>query len=107
MGGAQYKVCFCDRDTLAAGRFCKKASDYKIDIGTLHFSGVSCLIADSKFQRGTCVEQYHGGLRVLPLWPGGGDPGGPDVPVSLSSSVFLYVDGVLCGMGDGATAPSR
>jgi len=64
--GAQYKVCFCDRDTLAAGRFCKKASDYKIDIGTLHFSGVSCLIADSKFQRGTCVEQYHGGLRCYP-----------------------------------------
>ena len=24
--GAQYKVCFCDRDTLPAGRFCKKAS---------------------------------------------------------------------------------
>merc|ERR1712216_1084940 len=49
--GAQYKVCFCDRDTLPAGRFCKKASDFKIEIGTLHFSGVSCLIKDEKFQR--------------------------------------------------------
>jgi hypothetical protein len=61
--GGQYKVCFCDRDTLASGQFCKKASDYKIDIGTYHVSGVSCLIADPKFQRGTCVEQYWGGLR--------------------------------------------
>merc|ERR1712010_69786 len=64
--GAQYKVCFCDRETLPAGRFCKKASDFKIEIGTLHFSGVSCLIKDEKFQRGTCVAQYHGGLRCYP-----------------------------------------
>jgi hypothetical protein len=64
--GAQYKVCFCDRDTLPAGRFCKKASDFKIEIGTLHFSGVSCLIKEEKFQRGTCVAQFHGGLRCYP-----------------------------------------
>lgn len=64
--GGQFKVCFCDRDTLADGQFCKKASDYKIEIGTLHVSGVSCLIEDPKFQRGTCVAQYHGGLRCYP-----------------------------------------
>ena len=49
-----------------------KAADYKIDIGTIHVSGVSCLVEDPKFQRGTCVEQFqhipgtHGGLRCYP-----------------------------------------
>jgi hypothetical protein len=64
--GGKFKACFCDPDTLADGKYCKKASDYKIDIGTIHVSGVSCLVEDPKFQRGTCVEQFHGGLRCYP-----------------------------------------
>merc|ERR1719271_2033318 len=65
--GGKFKACFCDPDTLAAGKYCKKAEDYKIDIGTIHVSGVSCLVADAKFQRGTCVAQYHGeGMRCYP-----------------------------------------
>merc|ERR1712182_104534 len=64
--GGKFKACFCDPDTLAEGKYCKKASDYKIDIGTIHVSGVSCLVEDPKFQRGTCVEQYPGGLRCYP-----------------------------------------
>jgi hypothetical protein len=70
--GGKFKACFCDPDTLAAGKYCKKAADYKIDIGTIHVSGVSCLVEDPKFQRGTCVEQFqhiagtHGGLRCYP-----------------------------------------
>jgi hypothetical protein len=64
--GGQFKACFCDVDTLAEGKYCKKASDYKIEIGTIHVSGVSCLISEKKFQRGTCVEQRYGGLRCYP-----------------------------------------
>jgi len=64
--GGQFKVCFCDFETLGEDNYCKSASDYKIDIGTLHVSGVSCLIEDKKFQRGTCVTQFHGGLRCYP-----------------------------------------
>jgi hypothetical protein len=65
--GGKFKACFCDPDTLAAGKYCKKAEDYKIEIGTIHVSGVSCLVADAKFQRGTCVAQYHGeGMRCYP-----------------------------------------
>ena len=64
--GGKFKACFCDPDTLAAGKYCKAAADYKIDIGTIHVSGVSCLVEDTKFQRGTCVEQFHGGLRCYP-----------------------------------------
>lgn len=37
-----------------------------MDIGTVHVSGVSCLIQNPKFQRGMCVGQYHGGLRCYP-----------------------------------------
>merc|ERR1719454_543398 len=61
--GGKFKACFCDPDTLAAGKYCKTAADYKIEVGTIHVSGVSCLVEDAKFQRGTCVEQFHGGLR--------------------------------------------
>jgi hypothetical protein len=64
--GGKFKACFCDYDTLAAGKYCKMASDYKIEIGTVHVSGVSCLVEESKFQRGTCVAQFYGGLRCYP-----------------------------------------
>jgi len=64
--GGKFKACFCDPDTLAPGKYCKTASDYKIEVGTIHVSGVSCLVEDTKFQRGTCVEQFHGGLRCYP-----------------------------------------
>ena len=38
----------------AAGEAVKtKASDYKIEIGTVHVSGVSCLVKETKFQRGS------------------------------------------------------
>jgi len=80
--GGQFKVCFCDKETLGANEFCKKATDYKVDAGTIHVSGVSCLIHEPKFQRGVCVEQFYGGLRCydseapvldIPLAPEGMD----------------------------------
>jgi hypothetical protein len=64
--GGKLKACFCDYQTLAPGTYCKRASDYKIEIGTIHVSGVSCLVEERKFQRGTCVGQFHGGLRCYP-----------------------------------------
>jgi len=64
--GGQFKACFCDRDTLEDGAFCTTKEDYKVEIGSIHVSGVACLIEDTRFQRGTCVEQYHGGLRCYP-----------------------------------------
>jgi hypothetical protein len=63
--GGKFKACFCDYETLE-GEYCKKASDYKIEIGTIHVSGVSCLVEEEKFQRGECVEQFYGGLRCYP-----------------------------------------
>jgi hypothetical protein len=64
--GGKFKACFCDFETLPTGAYCKKASDYKIEIGTIHVSGVSCLVEEAKFQRGTCVTQFYGGLRCYP-----------------------------------------
>merc|ERR1719198_1877100 len=70
--GGKFKACFCDYDTLAAGKYCKTASDYKIEIGTVHVSGVSCLVEEPKFQRGTCVEQFQhiAGTHGLAMLPG-------------------------------------
>merc|ERR1719199_209521 len=69
--GGKFKACFCDSDTLETTKDgkalpCKKATDYKIEIGTIHVSGVSCLVEEPKFQRGTCVGQFYGGLRCYP-----------------------------------------
>merc|ERR1719271_1829312 len=61
--GGKFKACFCDIETLPAGSACSTAADYKVEIGTVHVSGVSCLIEEPKFQRGVCVPQYHGGMR--------------------------------------------
>jgi len=58
--GGTFKACFCDSNLLAnpSTDVCHKVSDYKIDVGTIHVSGVSCLVSDSRFQRGQCVQQY-------------------------------------------------
>jgi len=87
--GGKFKACFCDHETLAGPEsVCAKASDYKIEIGMIHVSGVSCLIEDAKFQRGTCVSQHWGGLRCygsaddVPMLtvPAGEVFGGPLLP---------------------------
>jgi hypothetical protein len=51
--GGKFKACFCDYDTLPlkTSSKCLKPSDYKVDIGFVHVSGVSCLIEEKKFQR--------------------------------------------------------
>jgi hypothetical protein len=101
--GAQYKACFCDVDTLGAGKYCKKAADYKIEIGTIHVSGVSCLVENKKFQRGTCVAQGVGGLRCYPgaapkyVVPEAPAPVAP--AVTVEDEVFDIVKTTFCLYG--------
>jgi hypothetical protein len=101
--GGQYKACFCDVDTLEGGKYCKKASDYKIEIGTIHVSGVSCLVENKKFQRGTCVNQGVGGLRCYPgKAPTYVEPAAPAPTVStvtVEDEVFDPVHSTFCLYG--------
>ena len=60
--GGYFKACFCDTQTLSSAT-CRSKADYKVEIGTVHVSGVSCLISDPKLQRGACHEQRYKGLR--------------------------------------------
>mmetsp|Transcript_44527 Transcript_44527/g.96879 ORF Transcript_44527/g.96879 Transcript_44527/m.96879 type:complete len:747 (-) Transcript_44527:109-2349(-) len=67
--GGRFKVCFCDRDNLdtpgsAAGIApqCDDISDYKIQVGLLHVTGVSCLLQEDTFRRSSCTTQHFGGL---------------------------------------------
>jgi hypothetical protein len=60
--GGTFKLCFCDASITMEG-VCMTEKDYKIEVGTIHASGVSCLIADPKLQRVSCTPQAHGGLR--------------------------------------------
>mmetsp|Transcript_15923 Transcript_15923/g.34666 ORF Transcript_15923/g.34666 Transcript_15923/m.34666 type:complete len:658 (-) Transcript_15923:7-1980(-) len=77
--GGTYKLCFCDSSLLRTGttahyytademavsgtQFCSQPSHFTIEIGTVHASGIQCLLGDRRFQRGTCEAQTHGGLR--------------------------------------------
>jgi hypothetical protein len=61
-GVGEYKLCFCDPSLLASG-LCRKPSDYMIEVGSVHATGLECLLTNPKMQRGTCVPQAHGGLR--------------------------------------------
>jgi len=59
-----YKVCFCDIELLPDGKnACKDASDYRVEIGKVHVSGLSSLLSIPKLRTQQCFEQYHGGLR--------------------------------------------
>mmetsp|Transcript_44695 Transcript_44695/g.101088 ORF Transcript_44695/g.101088 Transcript_44695/m.101088 type:complete len:812 (+) Transcript_44695:99-2534(+) len=69
-GAGKFKVCACDSElqSQASGlantqHDCNDAADFNVEVGTIHVSGVSCLLTDAKFRRGDCVKQYHGGLR--------------------------------------------
>jgi len=61
--GGTFKLCFCDSSILRPGSACLTERDYKIEVGTIHASGVSCLIANPQLQRVSCATQFHGGLR--------------------------------------------
>jgi len=86
--GGTFKVCVCDSAVVYPNEkdFCNKVSDFKVDLGTVHVSGVSCLVSENKFQRGVCVEQKNsGGLRcydtaapTLALDPAPATPTHPD-----------------------------
>jgi hypothetical protein len=57
-----HKLCFCDV-TLAQGGACTATSDYSVEVGEIHASGVSCLLEDSRHSRKACVPMADGGLR--------------------------------------------
>lgn len=86
--GGSYKVCFCDHELLPEGQtHCLAEADYSIEIGKVYASGVSCLLADEKFRRGTCYEQFHGGLACGKLQDGQNQARA--VPESLPPSAGL------------------
>ena len=45
----RYKLCFCDA-SLVGGK-CESEADYSVEVGTIHASGVSCLIQRPELQR--------------------------------------------------------
>jgi len=58
----KYKLCFCDSAFLD-GDICRGPEDYSVEIGTVHATGLQCLLSNPKMTRGTCLPQYFGGLR--------------------------------------------
>jgi len=54
----RYKVCFCDSEH---GK-CESTSDFAVEIGYVHVSGVHCLLTVPKLRATQCYKQYYGGL---------------------------------------------
>lgn len=62
--GGEFKLCFCDSDLLTgANEICNGPEDYTIEVGTVHATGLQCLLSNPKMTRGTCKSQEYGGLR--------------------------------------------
>lgn len=59
-----YKVCFCDSKRGS----CSKLEDFGYEVGTVHVSGISCLLDVPKLRRKQCYEQYYGGLSCADEW---------------------------------------
>jgi hypothetical protein len=88
-GAGKFKVCFCD-SALLSGEACLSEADYSLEVGELYVSGVSCLLADPKYRRGTCYPMYHGGLacsETLSLPPMTTMPASAGLPTSWSAFV--------------------
>jgi hypothetical protein len=93
--GGTFKLCFCDSH-LAKQGVCATAADYSVEVGTIHSSGVSCLLANPRLQRVACASQYHhGNLRCYSHLAQAPDPAKP-----------LYGEPMVGGgaMGPGAGA---
>jgi len=58
--GGTYKVCFCDSAVVGS---CTDSTDFRIEVGLIHVSGVACLLDDPRLTSADCVQQFHGGLR--------------------------------------------
>jgi hypothetical protein len=67
--GGTFKLCFCDSALLGASQTCSKPADFSVQVGTIHSSGVSCLLQEPKLQRVDCVSQFHGGMRCYGSQP--------------------------------------
>merc|ERR1711924_518854 len=90
-GAGKFKVCFCDHGLLS-GEACLSEADYSLEVGELYVSGVSCLIADKKYRRGTCYPMYHGGLacsETLSLPALTSLPASAGLPTSWSAFVSM------------------
>lgn len=86
--GGEYTLCFCD--AAVAGGACRRLEDFRTRIGSVHVSGVSCLLADQNLARATCLPQYRGGQSSLRCYAGAAPPfdvpeEGPCVPPGLAA----------------------
>jgi len=70
--GGEYTLCFCDAEASAKvdGRACERIEDYAVRVGTVHVSGVSCLLGHKHLARATCVPGYYGGQSNLRCYDG-------------------------------------
>merc|ERR1719387_2509829 len=80
--GGTFKLCFCDS---ALAGSCGSVADYAVEVGTVHASGVSCLLGKPELRRASCTPQFHGGLRCYKSI----DAPAPKPPVLLAKALEM------------------
>merc|ERR1719443_940459 len=76
--GGEYTLCFCDATASASS--CSTIDDYDVRVGTVHVSGIGCLLSDRNLARATCVPQFQGGASSLRCMNGPEGPPELDLP---------------------------
>jgi hypothetical protein len=61
--GGEFKLCFCDSSLLGPNEICGQPEHFSVEVGTVHATGLQCLLSKPEMTRGTCVPQLYGGLR--------------------------------------------
>ena len=58
--GGRYRLCVCLASQAGgSGAPCSSLADYKFEVGTVHSSGLSCMLNDPKFRRHSCTKMYQ------------------------------------------------
>jgi len=65
--GGTYKVCFCGPSE-HFGTTCSSTSEFQLEVGRVHVTGVSSLLRNPKLRRQRCYTQFHGGLSCSEGW---------------------------------------
>jgi len=107
--GGTFKLCFCDSTLLGGSTACRSEADYSVEVGTIHASGVSCLIAKPELQRVSCVPQFGPAPQSLRCYKQYASPPNPTPPPigSITDPSSTYVTATSKKGGAGVSGSTK
>jgi hypothetical protein len=106
--GGTFKLCFCDSSLLGGSNSaCRSEADYSVEVGTIHASGVSCLIAKPELQRVSCVPQFGPAPASLRCYKQYASPPNPTPPPIGPITDATYKTMTKAGGAAGVSASTK